>query len=169
MAHSKVYFDGNYYVTLVAHVVFVNELIDPEDKEPIIGLLEYSLNDMDGSLRVYDPDDDRMYDVKRPEDWEGLDKEAVKDLLDAADGGDVTSAGDPSYRRIRNKYLSDRDPLGALEGHKVGTVVRLSYGEESGDDVLIKREDGLWEAAGSVFPWTEDEVETEDYEVIYRA
>ncbi len=64
MTHSPVWFDGEVYVTLVAHVIGENELIDPSDGCPISGLLEYGLYPGEGVLRVYDPDDYEMYDQR---------------------------------------------------------------------------------------------------------
>lgn len=172
MTHSPVYFDGEVYVTLVAHVSGVNELTDPLDGGYIIGLLEYSLYPGEGVLRVYDTDDGEMYDVDKGEDWEGLDKEAVQALLDAVDGkGDVLETGE-DYRRSRNTYLRTGDPVAALAKHKIGTVVRIDYGEGDGwaeADVLIKREDNRWVATGQYIPWTDEEVEKENYEVIHYA
>lgn len=172
MTHSPVWFDGSVYVTLVAHVIFENDLIDPSDECPISGLLEYSLRAGEGILGVYDPDDDVMYEVHTVEDWEGLDKGAVQALLDAVDGtGDVLETGE-DYRRVRNAYLRTGDPEAALMKHKIGTVVRIDYGEgyDSGSaDILIKRDKDIWEASGQYIPWTDEQVEAEDYEVIYNA
>lgn len=143
MTHSPVYFDGVTYVTLVAHVSGVNELVDPTDDGYISGLLEYSLYPGEGVLRVYDMDDGVLYTV---EDWEGLDKGAVKALLDAVDGvGDVVETGE-DYGRVRSVYLRTRDPEAALMRHKVGDVLRFEYGNESaGDvDIVLKTGDNTW-------------------------
>ena len=171
MAHSSVYYDGVTYVTLVAHVEGVNDLIDPADECPIAGLLEYSLYPGEGMLRVYDMDDDEMYDVHTVEDWEGLDKGAVKALLDAVDGvGEVLETGE-DYRRVRNVYLRTRDPEEALMRHKVGDVLRFDYGNESaGDvDIVLKTGDNTWIMTGCETVWTDEEIEAYAYEVIYSA
>lgn len=168
MTHSPVYYDGVTYVTLVAHVSGVNELVDPEDDGYISGLLEYSLVDGDGTLRVYDMDDDELYEV---EDWEGLDKGAVQALLDAVDGvGEVFETGE-DYRRVRSVYLRTRDPEEALMRHKVGDVLRFDYGNDSaGDvDIVLKTGDNTWIMTGSGEVWTDEEIEAYAYEVIYSA
>lgn len=170
MAHSPVYYDGYLYVTQVAHVSGVNELIDPEDGGYISGLLEYSLYLGEGVLRVYDIDDDSRYEVHTVEDWEGLDKSAVQALLDAVDGtGDVLETNE-DYSRAWDTYFRMGDPEGALTKHKIGTVVRIDYGEGPGwseADVLVKRGENRWEAAGQIAPWTDSDIEEEDYEVIH--
>ena len=171
MTHSPVWFDGEVYVTLVAHVIGENELIDPSDGCPISGLLEYGLYPGEGVLRVYDPDDYEMYEVHTVEGWEGLDKDAVQALLDAVDGtGDVVEI-DEDYTRARDTYLRTGDPEAALVKHKIGTVVRIDYGD--GDDspemadIAHKLGWNAWHVAGVDWLWTDEEVEAEFYEVIY--
>lgn len=171
MTHSPVYFDGVLYVTLVSHVEDVNELIDPEDDGYISGLLEYSLCPGEGMLRVYDMDDDELYEVHTVEDWEGLDKEAVQALLDAVDGtSDVPETGE-EYIRVWRTYMKTGDPEEALMKHKIGTVVRIDYGY--GDvspemvDIAHKVAWNEWHVAGVDWMWTDAEIEAEDYEVIY--
>ena len=168
MTRSPVYFDGVTYVTLVAHVSGVNELVDPTDDGYISGLLEYSLYPGEGVLRVYDMDDDELYEV---EDWEGLDKGAVKALLDAVDGKSGVLETGEDYRRVRSVYLRTGDPEEALMRHKVGDVLRFDYGNGSaGDvDIALKVEDNVWYIAGSAEVWTDEEIESYAYEVIYSA
>lgn len=169
MTHSPVYLEGYLYVTLVAHVAGVNHLIDPEDDGVIYGLLEYSLYPGDGILRVYDLDDRKVYEVKSVGDWEGLDKDAVRALLDAVDGkANVPEAGE-DYRRVWNEYRRTGDPEKALVKHKVGTVLRFDYGNESaGDvDIALKVGDNAWRMVGIGDVWTDEEIEEYDYEVIY--
>lgn len=169
MAHSPVYYDGKTYVTLVAHVDGVNDLIDPADECPISGLLEYSLYLGEGMLCVYDMDDDELYEVHTVEDWEGLDKEAVQALLDAVDGSSEALELGKEFLRARREYRRTGDPVEALAGHKIGTVVRIDYGNESPGavDIALKIGDNTWIMTGFVDVWDEDEIEEYDYEVIY--
>lgn len=184
MAHSPVYYDEVLYVTQVAHVSGVNDLVDQEDYGYISGLLEYSLCPGDGMLRVYDPDDDELYKVHTVEDWEGLDKGAVQALLEAIDGtGDALETGE-DFRRARNVYMRTGDPVEALTTyndrikpiyeqelhvHPVGTVVRMDYGEDdlSEPDVFVKRDNGRWEMSGTASTFSDADIAEEDYEVIY--
>ena len=171
MAHSKVYYDGESYVTLVEHIAFVNDLIDPADYCPISGLLEYILFPGDGVLKVYDPDDYELYEVHSVEDWEGLDKEAVKALLDAVDGvGDVTESAE-EYRRVLKVHRDTGVLEKAVARHKIGTVVRIDYGykDPGAADIALKVGDTSWYMAGSEDVWEDDEIEGYDYEVIYNA
>lgn len=173
MTHSPVYYNGYLYKTLVAHVSGVNELIDPEDEGAITGLLEYSLRPGGGVLYVHDLDDNVTYEVHTAEDWEGLDKSAVQDLLDAVDGSsDVPEPGE-EYVRMWNTYMRTGDPEESLMKHKIGTVVRIDYGD--GDerpemaDIAHKIEWNSWHVAGVDWTWTDADVEAENYEVIYNA
>lgn len=171
MTHSKVWYDGEVYVTQVAHAALVNDLIDPADHCPISGLLEYILRPGDGVLKVYDPDDAETYEVHTVEDWEGLDKSAVQALLDAVDGtSDVLWTGE-GYLRAWSTYLQTGDPEAALTKHVVGTVVRIDYGNTSaGDvDIALKIDDNAWIMTGVADVWGDDEIEEHDYEVIYSA
>lgn len=171
MAHSPVYYNGYLYKTLVAHVAGSNHLIDPEDEGAISGLLEYSLRPGGGVLYVHDRDDNVTYEVHTAEDWEGLDKGAVQDLLDAVDGSsDVLEPGE-EYVRMWNTYMRTGDPEEALTKHKVGTVLRFDYGNGSaGDvDIALKIGDNAWLMAGVVDVWEDEEIEAYDYEVIYNA
>ena len=169
MTHSPVYYDGHLYVTQVAHVEDVNELIDPENECPVWGLLEYSLRPGDGMLRVHDIDDDTTYEVHTVEDWEGLDKSAVQALLDAVDGTGAVRRTDEEYIRAWKTYLKTGDPEEALTKHKIGTVVRIDYGNDSpGDvDIALKIDDDAWIMSGVSGVWVDDEIEEHDYEVIY--
>ena len=173
MTHSPVYYDGYLYVTLVAHVAGVNDLIDPKDEGAISGLLEYSLYPGDGVLRVYDLDDGVTYEVRTVEDWEGLDKSAVQALLDAVDGKVAVPKDSGEYVRLWNAYMRTGDPVAALTKHVVGTVVRIDYGD--GDDspemadIAHKIGRNAWHVAGVDWTWTDEEVEAENYEVIYSA
>lgn len=177
MTHSPVYYDGASYVTMVAHVQYENEIRIPEYADPegscLHGLLEYSLIPGNGVLYVHDLDDSTTYEVRTVEDWEGLDKSAVQDLLDAVDGSsDVQEPGE-EYVRMWNTYMRTGDPEAALMKHKIGTVVRIDYGD--GDerpemaDIAHKIEWNSWHVAGVDWTWTDEEVEAENYEVIYRA
>lgn len=169
MAHSKVWYDGDVYVTQVAHAAYENDLIDPSDYCPISGLLEYIIRPGDGVLKVYDPDDDETYEVHTVEDWEGLDKEAVQALLDAVDGSSEALELGKEFLRARREYRRTGDPVEALAGHKIGTVVRIDYGNESPGavDIALKIGDNTWIMTGFVDVWDEDEIEEYDYEVIY--
>lgn len=169
MTHSKVYYDGESYVTLVSHVEDVNELIDPEDGGYISGLLEYSLIPGDGMLRVYDPDDDELYEVHTVEDWEGLDKGAVQALLDAVDGVEEVQKTDGKYHLIRSAYLHTGDPKVDLTTHEIGTVVRIDYGydDPGAVDIALKTEDNTWVMAGFGDTWDDSQIEEFTYEVIY--
>ena len=173
MAHSKVYYDGETYVTLVPHVQFANELRVPQYEDPdgscLHGLLEYSLFPGEGLLRVYDPDDDEMYEVHTVEDWGGLDKGAVQALLDAVDGVEEVQKTGGEYRRIRSAYRRTGDPVKALAKHKIGTVVRIEngYAWPKGVDIALKTEDNTWVMAGFEDTWEDDEIEEFTYEVIY--
>lgn len=173
MAHSPVFFGGESYVTLVSHVQFVNEIRIPDYVDPgwscLSGLLEYSLYPGEGVLRVYDIDDDAVYDVHTVEDWQGLDKGAVQSLLDAVDGVSDALGSNEEYRRALKVYRRTGDPQRAVGRHKVGTVVRFDYGNDSaGDvDIALKVEDNVWYIAGSAGVWTDEEIEEYDYEVIY--
>ena len=170
MTHSPVYYDGYLYVTLVAHVAGVNELIDPKYEGAISGLLEYSLYPGDGVLRVYDLDDNVTYEVHTVEDWEGLDKSAVQALLDAVDGKVAVPKDSGEYVRLWNAYMRTGDPVAALTKHVVGTVVRIDHGagpDGPWADILIKRDVNQWEVAGSYLVWSDAQVEAENYEVIY--
>lgn len=157
MTHSPVYYDGASYVTQVSHGQFGNEISIPEYVDPdgscLHGLLEYSLRPGEGTLRVYDVDDDEMYEVHTVEDWEGLDKGAVQALLNVVDG--IESARE------------------AVTKHKIGTVVRIDYGDgdESPEmaDIAHKIEWNSWHVAGVDWTWTDADVEAENYEVIYNA
>ena len=169
MAHSKVWYDGDVYVTQVAHTAYENDLIDPADHCPISGLLEYIIRPGDGVLKVYDPDDDEMYEVHTVEDWEGLDKEAVQALLDAVDGSSEVLELGKEFLRARREYRRTGDPVEALAGHKIGTVIRIDYDNDSpGDaDIALKSDDDTWIMAGLAEVWVDDEIEEYDYEVIY--
>ena len=169
MTHSKVWYDGDVFVTQVAHVPIVNDLIDPEDGLPISGLLEYILCPGEAMLKVYDPDDGEMYEVHTVEDWEGLDKGAVQALLDAVDGESSVLEMGKEFLRARIVYLRTGDPVEALRGHKVGTVVRIDYGNDSpGDaDIALKIGVDAWIMTGFPDVWYDDEIEEYDYEVIY--
>lgn len=173
MTHSKVYYDGELYVTLVSHVQFVNELRVPKYEDPdgscLHGLLEYSLLPGEGLLCVYDMDGDMLYEVHTVEDWEGLDKGAVQALLDAVDGvGEVQKTGE-EYRQIMNAYRRTGDPLAAPAKHKIGTVVRIVYGNAypGAVDIALKVGDNAWTMAGFEDTWDDSEIEEFTYEVIY--
>lgn len=173
MTHSPVYFDGKMYVTLVSHVKFVNVLRLPKYEDPdgscLHGLLKYSLLPGEGLLRVYDMDDDELYKVHTVEDWEGLDKGAVEALLDAVDGAVAVQKTGREYRKIRSEYMRTGAPEAALTKHKIGTVVRIDYGNESPGnvDIALKVDDNAWAMAGIGDICEDDEIEEFPYEVIY--
>ena len=169
MTHSKVWYDGDVYVTQVAHAAYENDLIDPVDYCPISGLLDYMIRPGDGVLKVYDHDDDETYEVHTIEDWKGLDKEAVQALLDAVDGSSEVLTLGKEFLRARREYRRSGDPVEALAGHKVGTVVRIEYDNDSpGDaDIALKIGVDAWIMTGFPDVWYDDEIEEYDYEVIY--
>lgn len=173
MAHSPVYFDGEAYVTLVSHVQFVNDIRIPDYVDPawscLSGLLEYSLRSGEGILRVYDIDDAEVYEVHNVEDWEGLDKDAVRALLDAVDGGSFVPEIGDQYRRILEVYRKTGDPQKAVGGHKIGTVVRIDYGYDNpgAADVALKIGDNAWHLTGTEDVWDDEEIWDYRYEVIY--
>lgn len=169
MTHSKVWYDGDVYVTQVAHTAYENDLIDPADGCAISGLLDYMIRPGDGVLKVYDHDDDEMYEVHTVEGWEGLDKDAVQDLLDAVDGSSEVQELGKEFLRARREYRRTGDPVEALAGHKIGTVIRIDYGNDSpGDaDIALKIGVDAWIMTGFPDVWYDDEIEEHDYEVIY--
>lgn len=179
MTHSKVFADQDgWFVTLAVHpedervedwLISVDDVSGETYRH--YGLFEYALDSNDGMFYIYDPIEGEMYEPTT-ELWEGVDSDAVGSLYNAVNLGIFEPIG-PDYRAIQNRYLDDPDdPLGALEGgYPVGTVVRIKYGENdfSDPDVLVKRSNNRWEAAGMVITWSETEVMEEDYEVIWNA
>lgn len=171
MTHSKVFYDSAaaLYTVLVSH---------PRDAEMeewltmekglfrIYGLIEYSFDTTDGTFRVFDIDEGKMYTVG--EDWNGVDKDAAKALMYAAQNEQSTGY-DAEFERIKVIYELTGDPDQALHDHPVGTVVRVDYGDDdlSAPDVFVKRDTDLWEMAGVTYTLTDIEIEREDYEVIY--
>lgn len=171
MTHSKVFYDSAaaLYTVLVSH---------PRDAEleewltmeygmfRIYGLIEYSFDTTDGTFRVFDVDEGKMYTVGK--DWAGVDKDAAKALLSAAQS-ELSTGFDAEFERIKAIYEKTGDPEQALHVHPVGTVVRVDYGDDdlSEPDVLVKRATDRWEMAGITYTLTDVEIEQEDYEVIY--
>lgn len=171
MTHSKVYTDGEYFVTLVAHPSNGRAISVDEGCASLFGLLEYSIEVSGGDLYVYDGDDEEIYVAE--DDWVGLDKEAVSDLLRAAVTGEAEELGSEYRRAVKAYEENPDDPEGALgltQVHPVGTIVRMDYGwSVGGADAFVKRADDRWEVTGGFTTYTDEEIESEDYEVIYHA
>lgn len=171
MTHSKVFYDETMalYTTLVAHprdAELEEWLTMNHEMYRIYGLVEYSFDTTDGTFRVFDVDEGEMYTVG--EGWAGVDKGAVKALMDAAQTGLTTGFG-VDFERIKAIYGRTGDPEQALHVHPVGTVVRVDYGDDdvAEPDVLVKRDNGRWEMSGTSITFSDAEIAQEDYEVIY--
>lgn len=177
MTHSKVFADRDgWFVTLVAHPEDVGAedwLLSTEGgvTHRHYGLFEYSLDTNSGMFYIYDPIEAEMYEPTT-ETWEGVDADAVESLYNAANLGIAVTIGE-EYRAIQNRYFAYvDDPLGALDGssiggYRVGTIVR--HGSAGLASVFIKRDVDLWDEAGSLDEWTDEEVLSEGFEVIWNA
>lgn len=170
MTHSKVFTDGEYCVVLVAHVEGVNEVMDGDGH--ISGLLEYSVDLESGDLFVYDGDDEVIYSARDDLDSDTLDTDAIRSLVTAIDEDNAVYIAGSEYWNIIKRYQQNTDdPEGALSGvHPVGTIIRLGYGGAIDEaDAFVKRDVDFWEVTGGFTTYTDEEIESEDYEVIYHA
>lgn len=178
MTHSKVFADqgtDGWFVTLVAHpedAQMEDWLLSEENFETIrhYGLFEYSLDTNSGMFYIYDPIEAEMYEPTA-ETWEGVDADAVESLYNAANLGLFEPIGE-EYLEIQRRYLSNvDDPLGALDGssavHAVGTIVRIEVGAEG--YALVKVGENAWEINGGSGLWSDAEVVSDDFEVIWNA
>lgn len=173
MTHSKVFTDRDgWFVTLVAHPEDVGAedwLLSTEGgvTHRHYGLFEYALDSNTGMFYIYDPIEAEMYEPI-PEMWEGVDTDAVESLYDAINLGISEPIGE-EYQAIQRRYLNNvDDPLGALDGgYQVGTIIR--HGFDGPASVFIKRDVDLWDEAGSLDEWTDEEVLSEGFEVIWNA
>lgn len=171
MTHSKVFTDGDTLFVLVAHPEDAEEKLTAPDGYQLYGLMVYSVSVEGGEMFVYILDDEEsMY--APDERWKGVDLGAVKALLEAAESGEAADMTDGFYQ-IKNAYERRHpdDPVLALGGlHPVGTVVRLDYGSDdvSHADVFVKRDADLWEVTGGFTTYTDEEMVSETFEVIYN-
>lgn len=177
MTHSKVFADRDgWFTTLVAHpddARMEDRLMSEEDGETCrhYGLFEYALDSISGRFYIYHPFEAELYEPT-PETWEGVDSDAVESLHNAANLGLFEPIGE-EYREILRRYRDNvDDPLGALDGssvgeYQVGTIVR--HGSAGLASVFIKRDVNVWEEAGSLDEWTDEEVLSWGFDVIWDA
>lgn len=170
MTHSKVFTDGDTLFVLVAHPEDAEEKLIAPDGYQLYGLMEYSVSVEGGEMFIYDYPDDEESMYAPDERWEGVDGDAVAALLEAAESGEAADLSEGFYQ-IRDAYKRNMDdPEGTLSGvHPVGTVVRIDYaGSIVEADAFVKRDVDFWEVTGGFTTYTDEEIESEDYEVIYH-